>query len=331
MIEAFRSGVFRAAPVASEAVPLRGELVAAHITIFDRDNQIVVLKEQVASERAEKYKARLAQYEGPNAPSSTKSQFDHRRNKYRKKHGARGSDVSGSDRPVRPDGKGRRRPISRVKWFSKQRSGVRSSIDFPETPGLPSGARERAPGPSAMSGQRRAITVARSPAREKAPATWDRRRSGSSTGSRFVALRGVKMLCQLVERLAVYVLPDLDEPARPDVLVKAAPGLYDLVAPHPRLDVLYDLVARHAGLARKGVLKAELQCQIQYRCTQGSGLACLRAGTRIRLKRHALATPRDVINVTFRVLNDLLRARGVAPSCSDSGQCTYALGINRGV
>ncbi len=97
--------------MASEAVLLRGELVAAHIMIFDQDNQIVVLKEQVASERAEKekYKARLALYEGPNAPSSTKSQFNHRRNKYRKKHGARGSDGSGSDRPVRPGGKGRKR------------------------------------------------------------------------------------------------------------------------------------------------------------------------------------------------------------------------------
>ena len=68
MIDAFRSGVFRAAPVASEAVPLRMEPVSARITIFDRDNQIVVL-EQVASERAE-YKARPAQYESPNAPSS---------------------------------------------------------------------------------------------------------------------------------------------------------------------------------------------------------------------------------------------------------------------
>ena len=97
--------------MASEAVLLRGELVAAHIAIFDRDNQIEVLKGQVASERAEKekYKARLALYEGPNAPSSTKSQFNHRRNEYRKKHGARGSDGSGSDRPVRPDGKGRKR------------------------------------------------------------------------------------------------------------------------------------------------------------------------------------------------------------------------------
>ena len=35
--------------------------------------------------------------------------FNHRRNKYRKKHGARGSDGSGSDRPVRPDGKWRKR------------------------------------------------------------------------------------------------------------------------------------------------------------------------------------------------------------------------------
>ncbi len=47
--------------MASEAVLLRGELVAAHITIFGQDNQIVVLEEQVASERAEKekYKAGL--------------------------------------------------------------------------------------------------------------------------------------------------------------------------------------------------------------------------------------------------------------------------------
>ena len=102
LIGTFRSGVFRAAPMASEAVLLRGELVAAHITIFYRDNQIVVLKEQMASEKdeKEKYKARLALYEGPNAPSSTKSMFNHRRNKYRNKHGARGSGGSGSDRPV---------------------------------------------------------------------------------------------------------------------------------------------------------------------------------------------------------------------------------------
>ena len=40
--------------MASEAVPLRRELVAAHLTIFDRDNRIVELNGQVASERTEK-------------------------------------------------------------------------------------------------------------------------------------------------------------------------------------------------------------------------------------------------------------------------------------
>lgn len=99
--------------MASEKTLLRRELVAAHATIFDRDKEIVVLREQVASERTEKEsyraqlasaKAKLALYEGPNAPSSTKSQFNARRNSFRKKRGSRGSDGSGSDRPAGPGG-----------------------------------------------------------------------------------------------------------------------------------------------------------------------------------------------------------------------------------
>ena len=96
--------------MASEKTLLRRELVAAHVTIFERDNRIVELGGQAASEKAEKesYRAQLASanaklalYEGPNAPSSTKSQFNARRSRFRKKRGSRGSDGSGSDMPGR--------------------------------------------------------------------------------------------------------------------------------------------------------------------------------------------------------------------------------------
>ena len=92
----------------SEATLLRREVASMHWemealkgAVAERDAALAERDGEIA-----RLKARLAAYENPNAPSSSRSLFNSRRNDFRSKRGSRGSDGEGSDRPALPDGEG---------------------------------------------------------------------------------------------------------------------------------------------------------------------------------------------------------------------------------
>ena len=88
----------------SEATLLRRELAAMHAKVEALEAENAEMK-AVKAENAE-LRARLAAYENPNAPSSSRPLFNSRRNDFCRKRGSRGSDGEGSGRPAPPGGEG---------------------------------------------------------------------------------------------------------------------------------------------------------------------------------------------------------------------------------